>query len=89
MLSRRFCVGNIVGPLSFTAESAPNYIPAKVTIIVSSAAAIAFIVMLQAYYIFENRRRDKLEAAGEVVYESDIEFKDVTDRMNKEFRYRL
>ncbi|KAK5705243.1 hypothetical protein LTR97_002361 [Elasticomyces elasticus] len=27
-----FCLGNIIGPLSFTPASAPDYIPAKITI---------------------------------------------------------
>ena len=89
LLLMSFCVANIIGPLTFTSKSAPQYIPAKVTIIVVCAAACVFIGILQTYYILENKRRDKLEAEGVIVHESDVEFKDKTDRQNKEFRYRL
>ncbi|KAL2026057.1 hypothetical protein VTO58DRAFT_103241 [Aureobasidium pullulans] len=35
-----FCLGNIIGPLTFRAEDAPEYIPAKITIIVTCATAV-------------------------------------------------
>lgn len=89
LLLMSFCLGNILGPLTFTAQSSPQYIPAKVTIIVVCAVSCIFIGVLQTYYVFENRRRDKLEADGGMVYESDVEFKDKTDRENMGFRYRL
>lgn len=80
-----FCLGNIVGPLTFTQESAPNYIPAKITIIVTCSVAVVLTLMLRVYYMWENKRRDGLEPD----HQADIEFADVTDRQNKEFRYRL
>lgn len=89
LLLMSFCLGNIIGPLSFTGASAPEYIPAKVTIIVTCAAACVFTGVLQAYYVYENRRRDRLEASGEVYHEDDVGFKYVTDRKNLSFRYRL
>jgi hypothetical protein len=84
-----FCVGNIVGPLSFTEDSAPDYNPAKVTIIATCGAAIVFVGALQAYYVVENKRRDRVKSDGDLTHESDTGFKDVTDRKNMEFRYRL
>jgi len=83
-----FCIGNIIGPLTFTGASAPEYLPAKVAIIVTCAVAAGLTLTLRAYYVWENKRRDKLAAAAGA-HEKDVEFADVTDRKNKEFRYRL
>ena len=89
-----FCLGNIVGPLTFTQESAPNYIPAKIVIIVTCSIAVVLTLVLRFYYMWENKRRDKLTAAQQqgilgVGRLEDVEFADITDRQNKEFRYRL
>lgn len=84
-----FCIGNIIGPLTFTAESAPDYIPAKTAIIVTSGLAMIFTLMLRFYYVWENNRRDKLVQAGDLGHLKDVEFSDMTDRVNKEFRYTL
>lgn len=84
-----FCIGNIIGPLTFTEASAPDYIPAKITILVVCAAAIGFTVCLQCYYVWENKRKQKLLLEGAAGHKEDIEFADVTDRKNPEFRYQL
>lgn len=39
--------------------------------------------------MWENKRRDELVAQGALGHRTDIEFADVTDRKNKEFRYQL
>lgn len=47
-------------------------------------------LVLRAYYVWENKRRDKLASQGVLGgHQEDIEFADVTDRRNGEFRYRL
>ncbi|GJC96337.1 Major facilitator superfamily transporter [Colletotrichum higginsianum IMI 349063] len=84
-----FCVGNIIGPLTFTAESAPDYLPAKTAIIVTCGLAMMFTLMLRFYYVWENKRRERLVQAGGLGHVTDIEFSDLTDRKNKEFRYTL
>ena len=84
-----FCLGNIVGPLTFTQQSAPNYIPAKITIIVTCSVAVVLTLVLRMYSTWENKRRDKLAAQGALGHRADIEFADITDRKNKEFRYQL
>ncbi|CAI0645144.1 unnamed protein product [Colletotrichum noveboracense] len=84
-----FCVGNIIGPLTFTGESAPEYIPAKTAIIVTCGLAMVFTLMLRFYYVWENKRRDNLVRAGQLGHLKDVEFSDMTDRLNKEFRYTL
>lgn len=81
--------GNIFGPMSFTGQSAPDYIPAKITIIATCAGTCVFVVCLQAYYITENKRRDKLEAEAAGRDEDEAAFMDKTDRQNQGFRYQL
>lgn len=84
-----FCLGNIIGPLTFTEESAPAYIPAKIAIIVTCTTAIVLTLILRYYYVWENRRRDKLVSERSMSHIVDIEFADRTDRENLEFRYTL
>lgn len=83
-----FCIGNIIGPLTFRAADAPEYIPAKITIIVTCAAAAVLTMILWAYYLWENKRRDKVAAEMGRGHKADIEFADITDRKNMEFRYK-
>lgn len=82
-----FCLGNIIGPLTFRAEDAPDYIPAKITIIVTCAVAVVLTLVLRTYYQFENKRRDA--RMSEVHVGRDVAFADLTDRENRAFRYRL
>lgn len=87
ILLMSFCVGNIIGPLTFQAKDAPDYLPAKIAIIVTCAFAGVMAFVLRMYYVWENKRRDRI--AGIVEHKEDVEFLDLTDRENKEFRYRL
>ncbi|GME46979.1 allantoin permease [Neofusicoccum parvum] len=86
MLLMSFCLANIIGPLTFRNEDAPDYYPAKVVIVAATSIAIGFIVALRFYYIWENKRRDR---RGRESHEKDVAFLDLTDRENVEFRYRL
>lgn len=79
-----FCLGNILGPLSFRTEDEPEYMPAKVAIVATVSVAIVFTVALKCYYIWENRRRDR-KCAG-LQHEENSEFLDLTDKENLEFR---
>lgn len=88
LLLMSFCLGNILGPLSFTAASAPDYVPAKAAIIGTCAAAMIFVVMLQVYYGWENKRREKIAEIGRGG-ETGMAFADQTDRENLLFRYQL
>lgn len=85
ILLMSFCLGNIIGPLTFRQADAPNFTPAKITIIVTCAFAAVMAIVLRVYYIWENKRRDRV-AEGHVMNE---EFLDLTDHENKRFRYRL
>ncbi|KAJ9637381.1 hypothetical protein H2204_004805 [Knufia peltigerae] len=81
-----FCVGNIIGPETFQARDAPQYIPAKLTIVVVLAVGIGLTVALDLLYALENRKRDRQEPQQ---LPQDFEFLDLTDRENRNFRYLL
>ncbi|RAH75132.1 putative MFS transporter [Aspergillus aculeatinus CBS 121060] len=81
-----FCLGNILGPLSFRTQDEPEYMPAKVAIVATVSVAIMFTGLLKCYYICENRRREQ-NGRGEQ-HQKNSEFLDLTDRENLEFRYK-
>lgn len=84
VLLMSFCLGNIIGPETFRKGDAPEYLPAKITIVVTTAVAICFTVGLRVAYQVENRRR-KIGTVG-LVHKVNQEFLDLTDRENGEFR---
>lgn len=79
-----FCLGNIIGPLTFRDADKPRYLPAKIVIVASTAVSLVTTAVLMAYYRWENRRRDKVH--GGIAHRENSEFFDLTDRENKEFR---
>jgi hypothetical protein len=80
-----FCLGNILGPLTFRTKDEPDYIPAKIAIVATVSVAIVFSILLKCYYMYENRRRDM---RGEGQRPENSDFLDLTDRENLEFRYK-
>ncbi|KAF2621378.1 MFS general substrate transporter [Macroventuria anomochaeta] len=84
ILLMSFCLGNILGPLTFRNEDAPNYTPAKITIVAVEVTVLCAVAFLLFYYRLENLRRD---TAG-INHQTDVEFSDMTDRENKELRYK-
>jgi hypothetical protein len=82
-----FCLGNILGPLTFRTKDAPNYTPAKIGIVATLAIAIVTSVLLRYHYIWENRRRNQ-QHEGEVRQENSG-FLNMTDRNNRHFRVSL
>ncbi|KAI9806537.1 MAG: hypothetical protein M1833_003724 [Piccolia ochrophora] len=87
VLLMSFCLGNIIGPETFQESDKPDYIPAKIAIVVTSAIAAILTLTLRFYYQFDNQKRDKKMAGKE--HMPDVEFLDLTDRENIEFRYRV
>ncbi|KEY79287.1 MFS transporter [Aspergillus fumigatus] len=66
-----FCLGNILGPLTFRTEDEPDYMPAKIAIVATVSVAVVFSVLLKCYYMYENRRRD-IQAEGHGPENSDF-----------------
>jgi hypothetical protein len=79
-----FCLGNIIGPETFQDKDAPQYIPAKMTIVIILSFAIIFTVLLDLAYIRENRKRER---EGHQELPPNFEFLDLTDKENRNFRY--
>lgn len=78
---------NIIGPLTFTGATAPQYVPAKVAIMATLALAVATTLVLMYLYVRENKSRDRhaLESRRQG-HVQDVEFMDLTDHENSEFR---
>lgn len=81
-----WCLGNFTGPLLFKTEDAPVYGPGFAVVVAGCAAAVVLAVVYRFVCVFENKRRDKsgMMEAFEHAYNDDL-----TDRMNKQFRYVL
>ena len=90
-----FCLGNVIGPLTFQGKDAPAFIPAKIALMATMAFAIVMVLALRTLLAWENARRDHgamtgLVAEGKKGEESEYrELLDLTDRENGSFRYRL
>lgn len=86
-----FSIANIIGPQTFQAADAPQYLPAKITIFGVSGGAMLVSVLLRMLYAFRNRKSSKMQddrsevnASGLVMVDNEY---DVTDRTNPAFVY--
>ena len=88
-----FAVGNIIGPETFQARHAPEYMPAKLTLVAMWAATIVLAVVCRFYHAAENMAREKEGQASAVDREGGVSnetaFSGLTDRQNRKFRYHL
>nr|QFR37131.1 MFS transporter [Cyberlindnera americana] len=84
-----YCAGNVIGPQTFKSSESPDYHTAKGTIVGCYCGAIVILIILFFSYYLENKKREKArEALGEkYVKVENIEFADLTDKQNPEFRY--
>ncbi|KAK3674050.1 hypothetical protein LTR78_005897 [Recurvomyces mirabilis] len=89
LLAFAFGVGNIIGPQTFQARDAPDYYPAKITVVVSQAAAAMLAVVLTVYYRWVNTQRDrKPDGYVNNIIESEQEkWQNLTDKQDRYFRY--
>ena len=82
-------MGNIVGPQTFRAKDAPQYRPAKITLIVCWAISILDLLFIYIWYRWQNRRKLAQRSAPGYTKIKNQEFLDLTDRENAEFVYSL
>lgn len=84
-----YTVGNIIGPQTFRANQAPQYVGAKVAELVSFAYGLTSLVVLDIIYHKRNasRERKKAELGTKYTVDESLAFADVTDFENPEFRY--
>lgn len=91
LIAGSFGVGNIVGPQTFRAKDAPQYIPAKITVLATQAGGALFAAVLFLYYVWANKRKDSAVTGQEVAeLENDSDpnvWENLTDKENKSFRY--
>ncbi|KAJ5782429.1 hypothetical protein N7457_004203 [Penicillium paradoxum] len=86
-----YTVGNIISPQTFQARDAPNYLPAKISIVILYFLVTVDLGLIWWVAVRENRRRDQeKEALGDAyVVAENQEFQDLTDRQNPDFRYAI
>ena len=88
LISASFSVGNIIGPQTFQARDAPQYTPAKITVVATQAAGALIASILFAYYVWANRRKEaRVPAAVSRDNTEQHLWQDQTDKENKTFRY--
>jgi H+/gluconate symporter-like permease len=92
LIAGSFSVGNIIGPQTFQAKDAPEYRPAKITVMATQGAAAVVTACLFAYYFWQNNKRTnagKATAEGLAsTSEEEIQRWDgKTDKENTTFRY--
>lgn len=84
-----YCVGNIIGPQTYREEQAPKYIGARTALIIAFFVSAIFLLMIYFIEQRENKRRDReRDALGDKYQvDADVNFADLTDKQNPEFRY--
>lgn len=82
LISGAFSVGNIIGPQLFKPKDAPQYIPAKIILLVTEIATAMFALALRIYYGWQNKLRDaaekKEQERGDVKEVANIEWLNCT-----------
>lgn len=81
MIAASFAIANTIGPQPFQAHDAPQYIPAKIAILVVAALAAVAALCLRVLLGMRNKKRN--ERVVSVLEE--IMWADLTDRENKLF----
>ena len=88
LMAFSFGVGNIIGPQTFRAQDAPQYLPAKVTVLVTQSAGAVLAVLLFGYYTWSNHRRGQRRSTARDDIGPVVEDRcDMTDRKSVAFRY--
>ncbi|CAG8147876.1 unnamed protein product [Penicillium salamii] len=87
-----YCIGNIVGPQFFIPSEEPSYMTGIKASMAGLAFGIFFLICLYVFYIFENRRRDRLYGSPREMTESEElqdEISNKTDHEIESFRYMV
>lgn len=92
MLFVGYCVGNIIGPQFFYTYESPSYPTGLKATLSGFALGVFFLALLLAYYIIENKRRDRKYGLPSDVSETDdlaADLSNKTDRQIESFRYTI
>lgn len=82
-----YSVGNLIGPQTYRAKDAPNYIPAKITLIVMFGAAALCLAAISAMHYLWNKQRGGALAEGDATEDDAEDLSDLTDKQRATFRY--
>lgn len=84
-----FCVANIIAPQTFQSADAPNYLPAKITLIVVMSTTIIFAIGLRVLYGMRNTRADRLKEPAMSRFERNSVIKTSArlDFADRDYRY--
>ncbi|ODV66076.1 putative allantoate permease [Hyphopichia burtonii NRRL Y-1933] len=88
-ISCGFALANIVSPKLYNFKDAPNYYPAKISMLATQAGSIFICLLIAFIYYLRNKQRDR-EQDGKVIDENEeVEnvWLDLTDHQNRSFRY--
>ncbi|KAF2163618.1 hypothetical protein M409DRAFT_26225 [Zasmidium cellare ATCC 36951] len=81
------CLGNILGPLTFRNKDAPEFVPAKTTLVAVEASTILLVIVLLGHYKRQNSKREVYATDPDSEQATDGGF-DRTDVENVSFRYK-
>lgn len=81
-----YCVGNLIGPQTFKSSEQPSYPSAKLAIVICGAISLVTLIVLWIHLEWENKKRDKNPVVTNI---ENIEFADLTDKENPNFRYAI
>lgn len=90
-----YCVGNMAGSQIFKQADAPRYVPGTIGAGVALGLEFVLICAWKAYYVWQNRRRDRVAAESGVTKEEqerlgrELGEVDTTDLKNPHFRYTM
>jgi hypothetical protein len=90
-----YCVGNMIGAQVFRTKDAPRYIPGTITCCVCFGLEVILIIVWRLWYMYENKRRDRLAAESGLSEEElkqmgmQLGMQDKTDLQNPHFRYSM
>ncbi|SCV04785.1 LANO_0G12354g1_1 [Lachancea nothofagi CBS 11611] len=86
-----YAAANLAGPQTFIATQAPSYTGAKIAMLVCYAGTVVVLAILFVINYRENLKRDQIQAErgpDDIIIEN-LEFADLTDKENPNFRYAL
>lgn len=86
-----YFAGDLIVPQTFIASRASQYRGGQISMVVCCAIAVVLNLWLYYNYCDENKTRDFLAENGEIErpHIENIEFADLTDKENVNFRYQL
>ncbi|KAJ7182307.1 major facilitator superfamily domain-containing protein [Mycena crocata] len=91
VLAAASAIGSIAGPQLFKPQDAPQFIPAKISLLSSQLIGAFLAIVLLFYYRWQNHRRATLLArkkeTGEYKEIANIAWLNLTDKENETFRY--